>query len=479
MSKLDKLSFDGFENAKYFLVNAATGEYIFHYNADKVTAVADEQYVNDIISMVKSEPDKCGYVNYTENGVKYFASYNGIGEEGWVFVITDEYSDVMSTVSGMKRLLTVICLLGLAALAAVANFVIGRLTSPLKGVESAVNRLADIHLDASRDVERYMDRNDEVGSIAKAVNSLCISLKNATDDIGRILGEIANENLSVDTEVNKAYYIGDFEVLSQNLSKIKGSLTEVMSNINESAGQVSSGAGQVAAGAQVLSEGAVEQAASVDTLAQDIKAIEADARTNAENCGTAHELMAKTTAYVDEINGKMSDLTSAMNEINDSSDKIRTIIKTIEDIAFQTNILSLNAAIEAARAGAAGKGFAVVADEVRNLAAKSADAVKDTTELIDRSAEAVVHGTEITGRTADSIKSLEDYTSQVSRIFDSIAESGDRQQERVEKINSEIGSISAVVQSNSATAEESAAASEELSGQAAMLSDLIGRFRLD
>lgn len=251
-----------------------------------------------------------------------------------------------------------------------------------------------------------------------------------------------------------------------------------MTNISTAVEQVNSGSEQVAAGAQTLSQGAVEQTVSIDELAQNLGLIENQVQTNSENCAEAHMLMNKTSAYLDEVNEKMNSLTEAMKNINDTSNKISNIIKTIEDIAFQTNILALNAAVEAARAGEAGKGFAVVADEVRNLAAKSSEAVRDTTQLIDSSVDAVNSGAEITKQTADAMKSLDEYTLAVKKIVNDITESGRRQADMVIKINEDITRISGVVQSNSATAEESSATSEELSGQAGMLKELIGRFNL-
>ena len=188
--------------------------------------------------------------------------------------------------------------------------------------------------------------------------------------------------------------------------------------------------------------------------------------------------MDKTAQFLDGVNAKMASLTDAMNNINETSGKISNIIGAIEDIAFQTNILALNAAIEAARAGAAGKGFAVVADEVRTLAGKSAEAVGNTTMLIESSVKAANNGAEITAQTAGAIKTLNEYTESVKEIVGSITESCRSQTEMVENIHSDIGKISAVVQSNSATAEQSAASSEELSGQAETLKELVSRFRL-
>ena len=151
-------------------------------------------------------------------------------------------------------------------------------------------------------------------------------------------------------------------------------------------------------------------------------------------------------------------------------------MKTIEDIAFQTNILALNAAIEAARAGVAGKGFAVVADEVRNLSIKSSEAVQNTAGLIEESVNAVNNGVSIMQDTASAMEKLGEYTSSVKNIIEDIAKSNGTQSEMVDMVNRDIMSISDVVQSNSATAEECAAAAEELSGQSAVLKELVGKF---
>ena len=269
-------------------------------------------------------------------------------------------------------------------------------------------------------------------------------------------------NLTVDVSQNKSYYIGDLEALAASLEKLNrlnSSLVELMHNISSAAEQVHSGSGQVATGSNYLSAASIEQTVSIEELANSIHKIEGQAASNSESCSDAQQLIVQTYDHVRDANERMSKLTEAMDNIGSSSAQISNIIKTIEDIAFQTNILSLNAAIEAARAGEVGKGFAVVADEVRNLAAKSAEAVSDTTKLIQKSSEAVKAGTEVVDQTAEAMSLLNDCIIKVKSIVETIADSSNEQTQMVNKIDDDISKIAGTVQANSATAEESAAVS--------------------
>lgn len=478
VEKLNSLPLTGLDNSEYFLINVNTGEYIFHPDSEKITTIADEPCINDIIARVKDSSEAVtGSVTYNDGG-DYIAAYTYMENQGWVFVLADKSAEVLASVSMLQVELIFICLITICLLTLNVYFVVRHLIDPLKRVENAVIDLEHIDFGAAQAVEDLVKCPGEVGTIAAAVVNMCASLSNATGDVSRVLNELANENLAVDVKQNSQYYIGDFSKLADSLEVIKSKLTNVMSEIYDAAEQVSSGSGQVAAAAGTLSQGTVEQSASVEQLAENIGNIQTKIQQNAENCDSARELMDKTSAFVKEVDQKMEALTEAMNNINETSGKISNIISTIEDIAFQTNILALNAAIEAARAGEAGKGFAVVADEVRNLAGKSAEAVGDTTLLIESSVNAVNNGTEITGQTVEAMKTLGEYTASVKMIMDDITESCKRQEEMAEHINSDISRISGVVQSNSATAEESAAASEELSGQAGMLKELVGTFKL-
>ena len=477
VDKLNELPLNGLSHAEYYLLNANTGEYIFHPDSTKIATVTEESYINDIISAVKGGSSKTGSITY-KNAGEHIAAYNFIEEEGWVFVLSDTSAELLADASSLRITLIVVCAISMAFLTLWVYLVVWKLLNPLKRVENAVIRLEHIDLSAGDEVKDLVKSPDEIGTMSTAVVNMSTSLKNATNDVARILKELAEENLTVDVKQNIGYYTGDFSQLSESLVIIKDRLSAVMSDIYSAAEQVSSGSSQVAAGASTLSQGTVEQSASVEELSQSISVIDKQISENAENCRSAHELMDKTSDFVGEVDRKMKALTEAMNEINETSAKISNIISAIEDIAFQTNILALNAAIEAARAGAAGKGFAVVADEVRNLAGKSAEAVGNTTQLIESSVAAVDNGAKITAETAEAMKTLEDYTASVKQIVDNITHSCVRQKEMAEKIDNDITQISGVVQSNSATAQESAASSEELSGQAGMLKDLVGQFKL-
>lgn len=213
-------------------------------------------------------------------------------------------------------------------------------------------------------------------------------------------------------------------------------------------------------------------------MSASIEEVSDKTKVNADNADKANDLAEKAKLYAVTGNEHMKEMLKAMDEINQSSSNINKIIKVIDDIAFQTNILALNAAVEAARAGQYGKGFAVVAEEVRNLAARSANAAKETTDLIEDSIEKAESGARIAKETADALEMIVDGVTSVSNLVNEIQKASSEQAAAISRINQGIMQVSQVVQENSATSEQSAAASEELSGQAEMLKHLVERFRL-
>lgn len=295
------------------------------------------------------------------------------------------------------------------------------------------------------------------------------------EEITTVLAEIERGNLDVEIVQE---YDGDFAALKKSINSIGLSLSDTMTNINTAAMQVTEGTRQVSSGNQIVSQGATEQAGAIEELTSSLTQISAQTEKNADKADKAKTLSAKAMNNATEGNDQMEAMKKAMDDINESSGNISKIIKVIDDIAFQTNILALNAAVEAARAGIHGKGFAVVAEEVRNLAARSATAAKETTELIEGSIKKAEVGTVITNKTADALTEIVSSVEESAQLVDAIAAASKEQALGISQVNRGIEQLSMVVQNNSATAQESAAASEEMSSQAEMLKDMVEKFKV-
>lgn len=325
------------------------------------------------------------------------------------------------------------------------------------------------------DVQISYQSKDEIGQLAETMNYVFVRLKVIVGQISGTLtkmaaGDYASEELED--------YKNDFAAISDAFRGIVKQMNQTFSVFQSSADQVSAGSKQVSDGAQELAQGATEQASSAEELSASIQDISQKVSETSGHISKVTEYLDTTAEHVENSDQQMKKLLAAMDAISTSSDEIGKIIKVIDDIAFQTNILALNAAVEASRAGEAGKGFAVVADEVRSLAGKSAEAAKQTADLIETSISKVKDGKELADGTAKALNGVTEKIQQLDETVQKIDSATSAQSVAISQITQGIEQISSVVQTNSATAEESAASSEELSSQAELLRKELSKFKV-
>ena len=371
-----------------------------------------------------------------------------------------------SALAAMSVTIMVIGIVVGVILAILIGILIARvLSKPINEMVEVAEKLAlgDVNVDIQ------VDSQDEIGNLAASFRRMIENIRGQA----LVAEQIAAGDLTVEVPIRS-----EEDILGKKLAEIVEINNEVLGNIVSSSEQVAAGSKQVSDSSIALSQGAAEQASSIEELTASIEEISSQTNLNADNAREANNLADEAKTHATEGNREMGQMLRAMEEINESSSNISKIIKVIDEIAFQTNILALNAAVEAARAGQHGKGFAVVAEEVRNLAARSADAARETTEMIEGSIKKTEDGTKIARDTAEALGEIVTDIERVADLVSNIAVASDEQARGIGQINEGIMQVSQVVQTNSATSEESAAASEELSGQAALLQEMVGKFKL-
>ncbi len=371
----------------------------------------------------------------------------------------------------MVAVMAVIILLAFIVAMRISKMVARIIAEPTVRIQEATKKLTEGDLNIQ--VEQLYA--DEIGEMTESFNLAIRILKSYVEEITRVLGRLAGGDFTVSCDVK---FRGDFAELNGAFDQIIASLNYALSNIHESSNQVSMGAGQMAESAQALAEGATDQAASVQQLTATIQNITETVVHSSEKANESYRNAKDFRQKAEESNEDILLLNQAMERINNTSNEIATIIATIEDIASQTNLLSLNASIEAARAGEAGKGFAVVADQIGKLASDSATAAIDTKKLIEHSLEEIEHGNAIVEKATTAIDSVIKGISILADSTNEISELSDTQADAMKQLESGVEQISEVIQNNSAAAEETSATSEELSAQSEALEQLVGQFTL-
>lgn len=342
---------------------------------------------------------------------------------------------------------------------------------PLAEMAEMAEKMAEGHMD----VEITHMGNDEIGDLAEALATMVTNLKKYIRKISQVTSDMAQYDLrtSIDEE-----FLGDFVAIKDSINHFIAVINESIGTIGQAAKEVASGSEQVAKGAQNLAAGTSTEASVTEELTATISDVSSRVTKNAEDASEVGGLSDAVQAAVDTGNRQMQEMVEAMEEIKNSNREIQGISKVIDDIASQTNLLSLNASIEAARAGEAGKGFAVVAGEIGGLAAQSAEATKNIAALIARCIETTERGMQKVEATSGALEEVREKVQMTGGLIQQIALASNEQAAALNEVAKGINQVADAVQGNSAVSQESAALSEELTGQAVLLSETVGRFQI-
>jgi methyl-accepting chemotaxis protein len=475
LEAVQNLRYDG---NQYFWINDSRPAMVMHpfkpeLNGKDLSGTKDPNGTLVFVEMVKAaEKSGAGFVPYqwtkpgSDSAVDKLSYVKHHPKWNWIVGTGLYMDDVQAAINKVFRTVASV-FLGVLIFSIALIWLLARsITKPLKSAVAMIQQMAKGRLGTRLNLKR----NDEIGIMARTMDAFADDLEHK---VVANLQKLANGDLT--------FQISPYD----NQDKIRGALNKlnldlnhIMNDIQTAGEQIASGSTQISDSSQSLSQGATEQASSLEEISSSMTEMGSQTQQNAENATQANQLSAQARDAAKKGNEQMKEMMTAMDEINESGQNISKIIKVIDEIAFQTNLLALNAAVEAARAGQHGKGFAVVAEEVRNLAARSAQAARETADLIEGSVQKAENGVGIAQRTAEALSEIVDGITKTTDLVGEIAAASNEQSQGIGQISQGLNQIESVVQQNTANAEESAAASEELASQANHLQSMLQKFKL-
>ena len=470
------------KNGTAYILNKE-GTAIAHQNMDfveneknNIKESSSDSSLNSVAKFEKQmiQGDK-GFGRYTYKGTRWIIGYAPVGINGWSLAVAAPLTDFLGSTILSIVITIVMLVIALFVAIRVANRTGEEIGGAVKVCSDRLKLLAEGDLDTP---VTTLNTNNETKILEQSTIEIVNSLQTIIGDIKHILSEMASGNFEVHSEIGSDKYIGAYSEIHLAMRDLRNTLSNTLEAIVEASEQVDAGASQLATGATELAEGATEQAAAIEEMSATVTDVTQQVERTTKATDEAHDNAKIVGKEAAASKDKMNELTEAMKKIEETSNAIKNIIAEIEDIASQTNLLSLNAAIEAARAGEAGRGFAVVADQIRRLAEQSAQSAVDTRNMIESSIDEVTNGSRITNETEEA---LDKVLAEIDAIVLSVANArvaSDKQAVAMEQIEKAVDQISGVVQANSASAQQSSATSEELSAQAQTLKDLIGQFTI-
>ena len=457
----------------YVMLLSESGTFVYHPNEEMLQKNLTEINISDNILEAVTTGEK-QFIRYKVDGKTKYGATVKAGDTDYIVLSTMPLFEYYQMLIGMITILLIIFVIGTVLIVRNIKKSAANLTKPIKELNDTAQQLAAGDLD----VELKITAEDEIGELGQSIGETVSRLKEYIvyiDETAEVLAQLSQGKLSIDL---KQDYVGEFQKLKIALVEISRSMNEVMEGINESAKQVSVGATELASASQVLAEGAGWQASSVEELAATSNSVLEQVHLSRTAAEESAEKTGQVATMMQESYDKMQMMMDAVSKIRETSQQVVGIIQTIEEIADQTNLLSLNASIEAARAGEAGKGFAVVADEIGKLALESSKAATMTKELIGVSMDEIKKGNHIAADVMASLEKSVDAVGHVKGMIQKTAENAVTQADNMDQINIGIEEIAHKVQDNSAAAQETSATSQELASQAALLNEMVQKFEL-
>ena len=395
---------------------------------------------------------------------------NSIDKTAVHYYTMTKYTGVGMTVAGILLLLADV-VFGLRVTRKMASAIV----EPVQEVTEAAKIMYSGYMSIGERIT--YESEDEIGQLADALRGTTKNLSDYVNEISAILQRMATGDLTEDSnEITD--FLGDFASIKESFVHILKRFNSTLTNIQTSADEVEEGAGGISQSSQALAEGATDQASAIQQLDATVTSVANMATESARETQQAYDDIQKTVSDAEQEKEKMKELTDEMRRIYEISSEIGNIIVTIENIASQTNLLSLNASIEAARAGEAGKGFAVVADQIGKLAADSANSAAETKELISKTVQEIEKGNAVTETVSQSFDRVIASMNTFADVAHQINETAVNQASALEQVNQGIDQLSAAVQNTASSSEESAAISEQLSAKAEELDTLVRKFKL-
>ncbi len=435
----------------------------------KVTNLRDIPQYSDIAAKLESGEFSVVKTGDYDGTGRYFSSAK-IGSTGWYYIYAVDSMEYFNQLSPLMTSLFIIFFIDIAACAILVPIIVKRLIRPIKELNAAAENMKQGRLDYT---PTYY-ANDNIGELCTSISETNRVWTGYISDINDNLDKLSHGDFDI---AFNGEYVGDFAKIKDSITNISDKLSGMITSIDTAASQVAAGSQRVAESSNTLAAGVNEQSGTIDELTGLIGKLVEQINENAASAESAQAQSGSAFDNVTECNRRMGELIESMNNINQKAQEIVKIVQTIDDIAFQTNILALNAAVEAARAGDSGKGFAVVAGEVRNLASKCAEAVRNTTVLIDSTEEAVENGARLAQETGEALRTVSQGVESVNGLIVRISEASEEQAGDVRLVSEKISAIEGIVRSTAVTAEDSAASSEELSSQSRAMQDMVDRFR--